>query len=68
MVVVAWAFWLNRNQRVFESISQGASQVWNLAVSALSDYKEALKFFLLSPLSCEVSWKKNPRWYIQDKC
>ena len=58
MVVTTWAIWLNRNQRVFESINQGVSQVWNLAMSALSDYKEASKFFQLGPLSCEVSWKK----------
>ncbi|XP_075636757.1 uncharacterized protein LOC142608995 [Castanea sativa] len=60
MVVAAWGIWLNRNQRVFESVSQGVSQVWKLAMNMLSDYKEASKFFLLGPLSCEVSWKKPP--------
>ena len=58
--MTTWAIWLNRNQRVFESINQGVSQVWNLAMSVLSNYKEASKFFLLGPLSCEVSWKKPP--------
>ncbi|KAF3969456.1 hypothetical protein CMV_006762 [Castanea mollissima] len=41
---VAWAVWHNRNLRVFESVSQGAEQVWNLAVSMLEDFKEATKF------------------------
>ena len=29
-------------------------------MSMLSDYKEASKFNLFGPLSCEVSWKKPP--------
>ena len=58
LVVVAWAIWHNRNLRVFEAINQGAEQVWNHAVSMLSDYKEAVKFCMLGPSDCEVSWKK----------
>ena len=44
MVVAAWAIWLNRNLRVFELVSQGASQVWNLAMSALLIIKKSRNF------------------------
>ena len=60
LVVVAWANWHNRNLRVFESISQGAEQVWNFAASMLANYKEVAKFCSLGSASCEVSWKKPP--------
>lgn len=60
LVVVAWAIWHNRNLRVFESISQGAGQVWNYTVNMLSNYIEASKFFQLGPSSYEVCWKKPP--------
>ena len=55
LVVVAWAIWHNRNLRVFESVSQGAEQTWNLAISLIADFKEAAKFCSLGPTSCEVS-------------
>ena len=34
-------------------------QVWNHAISMVSDYKEAVKFCGLGPSACEVSWKKS---------
>ncbi|KAL0015868.1 hypothetical protein SO802_002937 [Lithocarpus litseifolius] len=42
------------------ALDEGAKQVWNFAVSVLVDYKEAAKYCLLGPSSCEVSWKKPP--------
>ena len=43
---------------MFKAVYQGAEQVWNHAISMLSDYKKATKFCILGPLACEVSWKK----------
>ena len=43
---------------MFESISQGVEQTWNLAISLIADFKEAAKFYSLSLMSCEVSWRK----------
>ena len=60
LVVVAWAIWHSRNLRVFESISQGAEQTWNLAISMITDFKEAEKFCSLGLAACEVSWRKPP--------
>ncbi|XP_050280798.1 uncharacterized protein LOC126721784 [Quercus robur] len=60
LFVVAWAIWHNRNLRVFESVCQGADQVWNYAVSLISDFKEAGKFCSLGPKAGEVSWRKPP--------
>ena len=55
LVVVAWAIWYSRNLRVFKAVYQGAEQVWNHAISMLSDYKKATKFCMLGPSACEVS-------------
>ena len=43
---------------MFKAVYQGAEQVWNHAISMLSDYKKATKFCMLGPSACEVSWKK----------
>ena len=43
---------------MFKAVYQGAEQVWNHAISMLSDYKKATKFCILGPSACEVSWKK----------
>ena len=58
--MVAWAIWHNRNLRVFELVCQGADQVWNFAVSLISDFKEANSFYSLGPMVGEVSWRKPP--------
>ena len=48
------------NLRVFESVCQGVDQIWNYAVSLISDFKEADKFCSLGPTAGEVSWRKPP--------
>ena len=60
LFVVAWAIWHNKNIRVFESVCQGADQIWNSAVNLISDFKEADKFYSLGPTAGEVSWRKPP--------
>ena len=60
LFVVAWAIWHNRNIRVFESVCQGADQIWNFAVNLISDFKEVEKFYSLGPTTGEVSWRKPP--------
>ena len=60
LVVVAWAIWHSRNLRVFKSVSYGAEQTWNFAISLIADFKEATKFCSLGLASYEVSWRKPP--------
>ena len=64
LFVVAWDIALKvlatGNLRVFESVCQGVDQIWNYAVSLISDFKEADKFCSLGPTAGEVSWRKPP--------
>nr|XP_023915006.1 uncharacterized protein LOC112026546 [Quercus suber] len=59
-IAVAWSIWWNRNQALHEGSGAPPSQIWDMAIRILGEYKEACSFSNLPLVSSLINWRPPP--------